>query len=89
MAPRRDVGGGHRADPQGLPADLGLELVRGAGGDDPAAVDHDHVVGQLVGLLHVPGGQQHRHPVAGEVADDLPQVAAGAGVQAGGGLVQV
>ena len=86
---QRHVGRADRADPQDLPADLGLELVGGADGDDPAAVDHHHVVGQLVRLLHVLGGQQHRDPVGWSGPDDLPQVAPGPRVEAGGRLVQV
>jgi hypothetical protein len=45
--------------------------------------------GELVGLLHVLGGEQHRHPVVDEVADDPPEVAAAARVQARGRLVEV
>src|SRR6266496_3600753 len=79
----------YRADHQDLAADLRLELVRCAGGRDPAAVDHDDVVGELVGLLHVLGGEHDRDAVADQVPDHPPQVAAAPGVQPGGRLVQV
>ena len=39
-------------------ADLGLERVRRALGDDPAAVDDPDAVGELVGLLEVLGGEE-------------------------------
>jgi DNA-directed RNA polymerase specialized sigma24 family protein len=52
-------------------------------------VDHHDVVGELVGLLHVLGRQQHRYPVANQVPDNPPQVPAAAGVQARRRLVQV
>ena len=45
-------------DLDALTADLALELVRGAPGDDLAVVDHGDGVGQLVGFLQVLGGQQ-------------------------------
>jgi len=45
-------------------------------------------VGELVGLLHVLGGQQHGRAGIDQVADQCPQVVAAGGVQAGGGLVQ-
>lgn len=44
------------SDLQDLAADLGLELVGGAMGDDLAVVDDGDVAGQVVGLLHVLGG---------------------------------
>jgi hypothetical protein len=50
---RLGIGGGHlhRRAP-----DLGLELRRGALGDDPAVVDDPDSVGQGVGLLQVLSG---------------------------------
>ena len=70
------------------PRDLPLELGRGALGDHPAAVEHRDPVGQPVGLLQVLGGQEDRHPVVGQLADDLPHGLAAARVEAGGRLVQ-
>ena len=47
-----------------LAADLGLELVGGAAGDDLAVVDDRDRVGQLVGLLEVLGREQQRRALA-------------------------
>ncbi|GAB4007892.1 hypothetical protein GCM10029992_62820 [Glycomyces albus] len=61
---------------------------RGAGGDDPALV-HDHeAVAELLGLVHVVGGQQDRHALLLELEQALPHQVAGLRVQAGGGLVE-
>ena len=54
---------GRRAPCRTWPPILRLQLVRGAGGDDPALVDDDDLVGELVGLVQVLGGQQHRDAV--------------------------
>jgi hypothetical protein len=52
-------------------------------------VIHDrHPLAQLVGLLHVMGGEQDRLPVAIELAEDLPQREPALRVEARGGLVQ-
>ena len=88
------VGGLGRPGPVGDPegqqvaADPRLELVGGALGDHPAAVDHGDVVGQPVGLLHVLGGEQQGGAVADQLADDVPEREAAARVKAGGRLVQ-
>ena len=66
----------------------GLELVGAAVGDGAAVVEHDDVVGQLVGLLEVLRGEDDGGAVAHQVAEDVPQVAAAARVEAGGGLVE-
>ena len=71
-----------------LAADLRLELVGRALGDDPAVVDDDDLVGQQVGLLEVLGGQQQRRPARDEALDDLPHLGAAARVQTGGRLVE-
>ncbi len=50
---------------------------------------HDrHPIAQLVGLLHVVGGEQDRLPLAVELPEDLPQRQAALRVEAGGRLVQ-
>ena len=49
--------------------------------------DHD-VVGELVGLLEVLGGEQHRHAVGHQAAHDAPQLGAAARVEPGGRLVE-
>jgi hypothetical protein len=68
--------------------DAALELVRGALGDQAAAVEQGDTVGELVGLLQVLGGQEDGDPAGHQLADELPHAAAAAGVQAGGRLVQ-
>ena len=78
--------GQHQVEP--LAGDLLLELGRGAVGDHPPAVQDGDPVGQAVRLLQVLGGQQHRHPLRGQLGHDLPHRLAAARVQAGGGLVQ-
>ncbi len=65
-----------------------LELVGGALGDDPAAVEHADPVGQLVGLVEVLRGQQDRDAVGDQVADDLPHRAPAARVEPGRRLVE-
>ena len=70
-------------------ADLGLERLRRAGGDDLAVVDDPEVVGELVGLLEVLGRQEDGHPlVPGETRDLVPERAAALDVEAGGGLIE-
>ena len=57
-------------------------------GDDPAAVEHPHPVGQLVGLVEVLRGQQHRHTVGDQLPHDLPHLSTAARVQPRGRLVE-
>ena len=71
-----------------LAADLRLELVGGAAGDDLAVVDDGDLVGQLVGLLEVLGREQERRALADEAADDVPHAEPAARVEAGRRLVQ-
>jgi hypothetical protein len=69
-------------------SDRGLELAGGALSDEVAVVDDGDPVGELVGLVQVLGGQQHRGPAGGQRPDDLPDLAAATRVQPGGRLVQ-
>ena len=71
-----------------LAADLRLELVGGAAGDDLAVVDDGDRVGQLVGLLEVLRRQQERRALADEAADDVPHPEPAARVEARRRLVQ-
>ena len=57
-------------------------------GDLAAVVDDRDPVGELVGLVEVLRGQQHRAAVGDQLADRVPHLAAGAGVEPGGGLVE-
>ena len=69
--------------------DLGLQLLRGTRGHDLAVVDDPEVVGELVGLLEVLGGEEDGHSlVAGEMSDLVPERAAALDVEAGGRLVE-
>ena len=69
-------------DVDAVVADPRLQLVGRAVRDGAAVVEHDDVVGQLVGLLEVLRGEDDRGAVAHEVAQHLPQVAAAARVEA-------
>ena len=70
-------------------AQLALQRVRRAAGDDPPAVDDRELGGQPVGLLEVVRGEQDRHALlAGEALDLRPHLGARLGVEAGGGLVE-
>ena len=71
-----------------LSAGLGLELGGRALGDQAPAVEQPDGVGELVGLLEVLRGEEDRHAVGEQLADDLPQVAAAARVEPGGRFVE-
>ena len=62
--------------------------LRRARRDDQAMVDHDDVVGQLVRLVHVLGGEQEGRAPRHQLTDDGPHPQPAAGVEAGGGLVE-
>ena len=51
-------------------------------------VDDDDLVGQLVGLVEVLGGQQQRGAAGHQVPDDIPHAEATPGVEPGGGLIE-
>ena len=75
-------------DVDAVGADLRLQLGRRAVRDGPAVVEHDDVVGELVGLLEVLRREDDRGAVAHEVAQHVPQVVAAARVEPGGRLVE-
>ena len=79
------VGELHRHVPARHPA---LQLRGRALGDQPAAVEDPDPVGEVVGLVEVLRGQQHRHAVGDQLADDRPQVATAARVETGRRLVE-
>ena len=58
-------------------ADPRLQLLGGAPGDDPAAVEHRDRVGQSVGLLEVLGGEEDRHAFARPGARRCPRALRG------------
>ena len=50
---------------------------------------HDgDAVAQPLGLFHIVGGQEHRVAARAELADDVPQLAAGLGIEAGRRLIE-
>ena len=63
------------------------QLERRARGDHPAAVDDVDLVGEPLGLLQVVRGQHRRHPVAAQLLEQRPGVAARLRVHPGGRLV--
>ena len=75
-------------EPDVAARDTALQLGGCSFSDDPAAVEHRDLVGQMVGLVEVLGGEQDRDPGRGEFTNDLPHGATAARVQARGGLVE-
>ena len=69
-------------------AELRLELVGGAVGDDPALVDHGDAVGQLVRLLQILRGEQNGRAAADQRAHRLPHLGTAARVEPGRRLVE-
>ena len=65
-----------------------LELPGGSLRDDASSVEDRDAVGELVGLLEVLRGEEHRGAVTDQVVDDLPHGAAAARVEAGSRLVE-
>ena len=65
-----------------------LELGEGAVGDDPALVEDRDPVGELLGLVEVLRGEQHRGALAGELLDGLPHLDPRLRVEPGGRLVE-
>jgi hypothetical protein len=65
-----------------------LQLVGSAVGDDAAALEHRDAVCELVCLVEVLRGEQHRRAVADEAAHDVPHGVAAARVEARGRLVE-
>ena len=69
-------------------ADFRLERLRRPFGDDPAAVDDPDVVGELVGLLQVLGGEEDGGAVVVQRPHLLPDRLAADRVEPGGRLVE-
>ena len=68
---------------------VGLDqLARAALGDDQALVHDDQPVAELLGLVHVVGGDHQRDAGLLEPEQLVPQHVAGLRVEAGGGLVE-
>ncbi len=71
-----------------LAADLVLQLVGRALGDDLAYVDHRDLIGELIGLLEVLRGEQDRRAVGLQLAHERPHVDPAARVEPAGRLVE-
>ena len=84
QSPLADVGAGEEAAPR----QFGGEGVRRTAAEQPAFVDQQHGTATL-GLVEIGGAEQHRHfGLAGQVIDDLPQLAPRNGIDADGRLVE-
>src|SRR5581483_3935344 len=75
-------------DLEDLAANAVLELVAGPFRDYPAVVDHCDLVRELIRLFEVLRRQQDRRALAAQVADDLPDLVAAAGIETCGRLVE-
>ena len=75
-------------DAQGARADRALQFPGRAFGDHLAGVDHGDPIGELVRLVQVLRGQEHRRPSAARAADDVPDLVAAARIEPGRRLVE-
>ena len=82
------IAGRPRTDLDDVASGTVLQLIGGAGVDDVAVVDDDHVASQMVGLLQILGGEEHVDAVGDELANGVPQFPPAPWVQAGRGLVE-
>src|ERR671910_531343 len=93
------LGGGRRGgdavpDAALLPGDRRLlraaaaQRLGGVEGEQPARRDDPDPVGEVLGLVEVVRGEQDRRALGSQGADEVPEVAPGLGVEAGGGLVE-
>src|SRR5690606_9483810 len=64
------------------------EFVDGAERHELPAGDDAAAVGELLRLIEVVGGEQDARALVAEASDELPELAAGLGVEAGGRLVE-
>ena len=83
---RRDADVGDESD--GSRRDRGLDLLGRAVGDDSAAVDEDHPVGEGIGLGKVVGGEEDRLAVRSQAPHLLPEQVSRLDVQCCGRLVE-
>jgi hypothetical protein len=79
---------GRREGDDGGPCRAPDQSGRGVQGGHPALVDHGDPVAQSLCLLHEVGDEEDGDTARADVLDELPGVAAGARVQAGGELVE-
>lgn len=76
-------------DVQGAAADLGLQLVDPAPGDDLPPVDDRQLLGELLGLLHILRGQQDGGALGDHPLHLVPDLVTGPGVEPRRRLVQI
>src|SRR5690242_13922648 len=88
--PRRRVEVASAGEPEQDVAarDLALEFGGGAVGDDAALVEYRDLVGELVGLVEILGGEEHGDAIGYQTPDDVPRRPAAAGVEPGRRLVE-
>src|SRR6185312_3178720 len=72
----------------GAAAEALAELPGAALGDDAAAAQDRHAVGQVLGLVHVVGGEEDGLAERLQALDHVPSLTAGGRVEAGGRLVE-
>ena len=77
-----------RADVDGEHAGALEQRAGGAGHDEAAAVEHHHVVADLLHVVEQVGGEQHRDAERAEAGDQGQHLLAAHRVEAGGGLVE-
>ena len=56
--------------------------------EDEALVEEDDAVGDVAREAHLVGGDEHRHPLGGELADDVQHLADELGIERAGHLVE-
>ena len=66
---------------------LFLQLLRRADGFD-LAVDHDGKTVAILGLVHIVGGHEYGDAFGGGFVDEVPELAAGGGIDTTSGLVE-
>ena len=64
------------------------ELLRCAEGDDLAVVHDGDAVAEALGFVHVVGGEDDGSAGLFELVDEIPEMATGLGIEAGGGLIE-
>ena len=64
------------------------QIGRSAFGDDLAVIDDGKAVAEALGFVHVVRGEQDGATFLLEGADDVPELAAALGIEAGGWLVE-
>src|ERR1700761_2885233 len=79
-----EIGAAHRPRDE---ADVIDDILDGAAGEEIAVGNVGEAVATL-GFVHVVGGDEEGEALRGENVDLLPKVAAGLGIDAGGGLVE-